>query len=100
MKSIAVTCRLISHVEPRSKVRSYTAGAKNHDIKKHKKNIVLILKRYEHVFSNFMEIIKIREGSRLLFGVAQIVFVNRKGSNCLRIFINNINFHELNVLTT
>ena len=34
-------------------------------------------------------------GCRLLFGVAQIIFINKKSIyiNCLRIYSNNINFY-------
>ena len=39
-----------------------------------------------------------RGSSRLLFRITHIIFVNKKGGNCLRIHINNNNFHTLKVL--
>ena len=36
---------------------------------------------------DYMTSTKVRGGSRLLFGVAQVIFINKKG---LRIYIDNI----------
>ena len=42
-----------------------------------------------------MEILKPGKDLGDVIGVAQIFFVNKKGNNCLGIYINNISFDSL-----